>query len=146
MDQLRGAIDSFTGGNNEQQTAQGTSGGGNFEGGLGSSQYSQQTPQGSSGRGNYAGGSAGGLGSNEHPQQAAQSTTGGGGFLGGLGNKLNAAAGGGQQSEKNEDYLDKGGLAQARTMRSVCADERNRCRFRSGEIPRSRTSEQRVGR
>jgi hypothetical protein len=33
---------------------------------------------------------------------------GGGGFLGGLGNKVNEAAGGGQASEKNEDYLDKG--------------------------------------
>lgn len=33
-----------------------------------------------------------------------------GGFLGGIGNKLNAAAGGGPESEKNEDYLDKGKL------------------------------------
>ncbi|KAF2683431.1 hypothetical protein K458DRAFT_304771 [Lentithecium fluviatile CBS 122367] len=32
----------------------------------------------------------------------------GGGFLSGLGNKVNEAAGGGQASEKNEDYLDKG--------------------------------------
>ena len=31
-----------------------------------------------------------------------------GGFLGGLGNKLNSAAGGGRESEKDEDYLDKG--------------------------------------
>jgi len=31
-----------------------------------------------------------------------------GGFLSGLGNKVNAAAGGGKESEKNEDYLDKG--------------------------------------
>lgn len=31
-----------------------------------------------------------------------------GGFLGGLGDKLNGAAGGGRESEKNEDYLDKG--------------------------------------
>ena len=31
-----------------------------------------------------------------------------GGFLGGLGDKLNSAAGGGRESEKNEDYLDKG--------------------------------------
>lgn len=34
----------------------------------------------------------------------------GGGFLGGLGDKLNSAAGGGKESEKNEDYLDKGML------------------------------------
>ena len=33
---------------------------------------------------------------------------GGGGFLGGLGDKMNSAAGGGKESEKNEDYLDKG--------------------------------------
>jgi hypothetical protein len=31
-----------------------------------------------------------------------------GGFLGSLGNKLNSAAGGGKESEKDEDYLDKG--------------------------------------
>lgn len=31
-----------------------------------------------------------------------------GGFLGGLTNKLNSAAGGGKESEKNEDVLDKG--------------------------------------
>lgn len=33
---------------------------------------------------------------------------GGGGFLGGLGDKMNSAAGGGKESEKNEDLLDKG--------------------------------------
>ena len=33
-----------------------------------------------------------------------------GGFLGGIGEKLNSAAGGGKESEKNEDYLDKGEL------------------------------------
>ena len=31
-----------------------------------------------------------------------------GGFLGGLTEKFNSAAGGGKESEKNEDYLDKG--------------------------------------
>ncbi|KAF2759277.1 hypothetical protein EJ05DRAFT_485315 [Pseudovirgaria hyperparasitica] len=31
-----------------------------------------------------------------------------GGFLSGITNKLNSAAGGGKESEKNEDYLDKG--------------------------------------
>ncbi|KAG9602195.1 hypothetical protein KCU77_g3400, partial [Aureobasidium melanogenum] len=39
------------------------------------------------------------------PAQQGESS---GGFLGGIGNKLNAAAGGGPESEKNEDYLDKG--------------------------------------
>ena len=33
---------------------------------------------------------------------------GGGGFLGGIGDKMNSAAGGGKESEKNEDLLDKG--------------------------------------
>jgi hypothetical protein len=32
----------------------------------------------------------------------------GGGFFGSIGDKLNSAAGGGKESEKNEDYLDKG--------------------------------------
>jgi hypothetical protein len=38
---------------------------------------------------------------NQHP--------GGGGILGGVGDKLNSLAGGGRESEKDEDYLDKGG-------------------------------------
>ncbi|OAL24949.1 hypothetical protein AYO20_10552 [Fonsecaea nubica] len=41
-------------------------------------------------------------------QKASGSGTGSGNFLGGLGDKLNSAAGGGKESEKNEDYLDKG--------------------------------------
>lgn len=44
----------------------------------------------------------------EGNNQGEQKTEGGGGFLGGIGNKLNSAAGGGKESEKNEDYLDKG--------------------------------------
>lgn len=39
-----------------------------------------------------------------------QQQQGSGGFLGGIGDKLNTAAGGGRESEKNEDYLDKGKL------------------------------------
>ncbi|OQV09913.1 hypothetical protein CLAIMM_13987 [Cladophialophora immunda] len=65
MDQLKGALNNFTGGNNGQQQKE--SGG----------------QQGASGSGS-------------------------GSFLGGLGDKLNSAAGGGRESEKNEDYLDKG--------------------------------------
>jgi hypothetical protein len=68
MDQLKGALNSFTGGQNENQTQ-----------GQGQIQGGQQSSSG-----------------------------GGGGFLGGLGDKLNSAAGGGRESEKNEDYLDKG--------------------------------------
>merc|ERR1711939_368117 len=67
MDQLKGALNGFTGGNN------------------------QQTPQQS--------------GQQSGQQQGGSS---GGGFLGGLCDKFNAAAGGGRESEKNEDYLDKG--------------------------------------
>ncbi|ORY12112.1 hypothetical protein BCR34DRAFT_483126 [Clohesyomyces aquaticus] len=39
---------------------------------------------------------------------SSEQQQGGGGFLGGIGDKLNSAAGGGKESEKNEDYLDKG--------------------------------------
>lgn len=41
-------------------------------------------------------------------QNSEQQSSGSGGFLGGIGDKLNSAAGGGRESEKNEDYLDKG--------------------------------------
>lgn len=52
-------------------------------------------------------------GDNKNPedkpvQQEGQKEEGIGGFLGGITNKLNSAAGGGKESEKNEDYLDKG--------------------------------------
>ena len=47
-------------------------------------------------------------GENTQQGQNAQSSSGGGGFLGGLGDKFNSAAGGGKESEKNEDLLDKG--------------------------------------
>lgn len=40
-----------------------------------------------------------------------------GGFLSGIGNKLNSAAGGGRESEKNEDYLDKGKISWLRARR-----------------------------
>lgn len=40
--------------------------------------------------------------------QPTEQKQGGGGFLGGIGDKFNSAAGGGRESEKNEDYLDKG--------------------------------------
>ncbi|KAF2200013.1 hypothetical protein GQ43DRAFT_374876 [Delitschia confertaspora ATCC 74209] len=53
-----------------------------------------------------------GGGQNQQGQQAQGSTNQGqqqsGGFLGGIGDKLNSAAGGGRESEKNEDLLDKG--------------------------------------
>lgn len=54
-----------------------------------------------------------GMGDNTQTQETmgSESSEGGGqggGFLGGLGDKINSAAGGGKESEKNEDYLDKG--------------------------------------
>ncbi len=49
-------------------------------------------------------------GNNQQGQntQSGEQSSGGGGFLGGIGEKFNSAAGGGKESEKNEDYLDKG--------------------------------------
>jgi hypothetical protein len=47
-------------------------------------------------------------GQSSEGQQKQDSSSSGGGFLGGLGDKFNSAAGGGRESEKNEDYLDKG--------------------------------------
>jgi len=51
-----------------------------------------------------------GGGSNQTQQQPiqGQQQQQSGGFLGGLGDKFNSAAGGGRESEKNEDALDKG--------------------------------------
>ncbi|KAL9079632.1 MAG: hypothetical protein Q9157_001517 [Trypethelium eluteriae] len=52
-------------------------------------------------------------GSGENKEQSSSSgeqKQGGGGFLGGIGDKINSAAGGGKESEKNEDFLDKGKL------------------------------------
>lgn len=48
------------------------------------------------------------LGSQNTQQQSSSGSSSGGGFLGGIGDKLNTAAGGGRESEKNEDMLDKG--------------------------------------
>lgn len=58
-------------------------------------------------------GMGGGQGQQQNQQQPQggnqeSSGGGGGGFLSGIGDKLNSAAGGGRESEKNEDYLDKG--------------------------------------
>jgi hypothetical protein len=57
---------------------------------------------------------AGGGNNNNNAGENQQPATGSeqkseGGFLGGIGDKLNNAAGGGAQGEKNEDGLDKGG-------------------------------------
>lgn len=106
MDKFTGAFNSFTGGdNNNQQQSQEQ--GGYPEG----NQQSQQSQNNNGGGG--AGGLLGGLGfggGNSQQGQGQGQSSGGGGFLGGLGDKMNSAAGGGRESEKNEDYLDKGEL------------------------------------
>ena len=47
-------------------------------------------------------------GGDNNKGESTQGGGGGGGFMGGIGDKLNSAAGGGKESEKNEDLLDKG--------------------------------------
>ena len=56
----------------------------------------------------FSGGDNQNQGSSGQGKGQQQKQEGGGGFLGGIGDKLNSAAGGGRESEKNEDYLDKG--------------------------------------
>jgi hypothetical protein len=84
----------------------------------------------------------GGANSNNNEQAATQQSSSGeqkqgGGFLGGIGDKLNSAAGGGRESEKNEDYLDKGTYLFLLTQHAAgqvlteC-----RCRLCPGEVPR----------
>lgn len=48
--------------------------------------------------------------SNQQEEKVASGFMGSFGGMGGIGDKLNAAAGGGKESEKNEDLLDKGTL------------------------------------
>lgn len=52
--------------------------------------------------------------SNQQSQPTENSS--GGGFLGGIGDKFNSAAGGGKESEKNEDMLDKGTSISAKPL------------------------------
>ena len=58
-----------------------------------------------------------GMGENKQAE-TTESGEQGGGFLGGIGDKLNSAAGGGKESEKNEDLLDKGQHNQSSHFRS----------------------------
>jgi len=74
-------------------------------------------------------------GSNEQSAQGSasgQQQSGGGGFLGGIGDKLNSAAGGGKESEKNEDYLDKGTIPGS--LLEFAWLKIYRCRLRAGKI------------
>lgn len=63
----------------------------------------------------------------QNVQSESSGGGGGGGFLSGLGNKINAAAGGGRDSEKNEDFLDKGKKIYKRNAE---VDDSNGCRRR----------------
>ncbi|KAI9665111.1 MAG: hypothetical protein M1821_006559 [Bathelium mastoideum] len=47
-------------------------------------------------------------GGNAEESSSSEQKQGSGGFLSGIGDKINTAAGGGRESEKNEDMLDKG--------------------------------------
>lgn len=57
---------------------------------------------------NALGGDGNNSNQNQNQQPSGSEQKSEGGFLGGIGDKLNNAAGGGAQGEKNEDGLDKG--------------------------------------
>jgi hypothetical protein len=86
---------------------------------------------------------------NNNEQAAAQQSSSsgeqkqGGGFLGGIGDKLNSAAGGGRESEKNEDYLDKGTYLSLTQHAAGQVLTEYRCRLCPGEVPRPGPSGQR---
>lgn len=121
MDSLKGAFNSFTGGSGNQNPNQqhhGQGQGQNYGQGQGQG-YNQGFNQ---GEGQNQGYNQGGFNQGQQQQSynqgqnqgyssmqdGNQQGSSGGGFLGGLTNKFNSAAGGGPESEKNEDYLDKG--------------------------------------
>ena len=58
------------------------------------------------------------LGGSEKKDESSsdEQKQGGGSFLSGVGDKINAAAGGGKESEKNEDMLDKGNPTQEASL------------------------------
>jgi hypothetical protein len=91
----------------------------------------------------------GGANNNNNEQAAAQQSSSsgeqkqGGGFLGGIGDKLNSAAGGGRESEKNEDYLDKGTYLSLTQHAAGQVLTEYRCRLCPGEVPRPGPSGQR---
>lgn len=67
----------------------------------------------------------GGEGDNlkQRTEDSSEQKSGGGGFLGGIGDKLNAAAGGGPESEKNETVVGKGGSRRYKSHDNmVCSD------------------------
>jgi len=87
--------------------------------------------------------------STEHNAAGGQKQEPSGGFLGGISDKINSAAGGGRESEKNEDYLDKGMCYLSPVLRSawqlslgITQLITSRHRLRSREIPWTRTTGQ----
>ena len=84
----------------------------NFAGSFGGGNQNQQQGQSSSGEGQR------------------QKQEGGGGFFGSIGDKFNSAAGGGKESEKNEDYLDKGECLDSKSSDCSCGHGRDvKCRI-----------------
>lgn len=73
-------------------------------------------------------------GQGQSNNQGQQQSSGGGGFLGGLGDKLNSAAGGGKEGEKNEDYLDKVSFWRVLADADGDTDSLTGRRLRSGEV------------
>jgi hypothetical protein len=78
--------------------------------------------------------------SNEHGGGEQQSS-GTGGFLAGVGDKLHGAIGGGKESEKNEDMLDKVCPLVSRIL--GCTDIRSGSRLRPREVPKTGRSVER---
>lgn len=72
--------------------------------------------------------------------QQQESSSSGGGFM----DKLNGMAGGGKESEKNEDGLDKGkSCTSPRILSCADVDYHSRCRLGPGACPRPGPAEQR---
>ena len=77
-----------------------------------------------------------GMGGGENKQQEGQATqeeSSGGGFM----DKINSMAGGGKESEKKEDYLDKGQSPPAPCQQQSLINARHRHVPREGARPRS---------
>lgn len=86
-----------------------------------------------------------GQASSEQSQSTGSSgqQQGSGGFLGGIGDKLNSAAGGGRESEKNEDYVDKGKILRRSCSTVIWTLMHRRRRLCAREVPWTRPARQR---
>jgi hypothetical protein len=82
-----------------------------------------------------------GEGQSNEQDGGQQQSSGAGGFLAGLGDKLDGAVGGGKESEKNEDMLDKVCPLASRIL--SCTDILSGNRLRPREIPKTGRSVER---